>query len=256
MTKKTIIIFEANTGEFAMMFHKWVLLLIIGVAASIAGCRYAPEGGDLVVELGTPYKAEPANAELLYEKGDISLYAGETETDVAFNAEPERRDDWEFRNSLFLKRRKADGAIEWRLLMTTGGDWKKADGMDDWGDMQASDLRSCYKVVKASVSKDGSYIWMVCDPSCSAWWDVVCRFDLRDNSFCALMDGCSAIEQPDGTIMVTGKKTYLSDENGEPLGARWYDLWMTSDGEVVRKGKLLSADELEELANESSGNAD
>ena len=49
-----------------------------------------------------------------------------------------------------------------------------------------------------------------------------------------------------------GKKTYLSDENGEPLGARWYDLWMTPDGKVVRKGRLWSADE---LANEPSDTA-
>lgn len=67
-----------------------------------------------------------------------------------------------------------------------------------------------------------------------------------------LIDGDSADEQPDGTILVKGKKTYLSDEKGEPLGARWYDLWMTPDGKIVRKSQLLSADE---LANESSDKA-
>ena len=29
-----------NIGEFAMKFHKWGQLLIIGVVTSIAGCRY------------------------------------------------------------------------------------------------------------------------------------------------------------------------------------------------------------------------
>lgn len=42
-------------------------------------------------------------------------------------------------------------------------------------------------------------------------------------------------EQEDGTILVRDKKTYLSDENGEPLGAAWYDVWLTPDGKVVRK---------------------
>jgi len=205
-----------------------------------------------VASFGTPYKAEPANAELLCEKGDISLFAGETDADIASNVDPERMNDWGYRNSLFLKRRKADGTAEWRLILTSGSEWNEAAGMDEWCKMQASDIRSCYKVVKASLSKDGRYIWMVCDPSCSAWWDVVCRFDLRENTLAVLIDGSSADEEPDGTIMVKGKKTYLSDENGEPLGARWYDLWMTPDGKVVRKGRLWSADE---LANEPSDTA-
>ena len=57
------------------------------------------------------------------------------------------------------------------------------------------------------------------------------------------VDGYTAKEQPDGTIFVADKKMYLTDENGEPLGARWYDLWMTPEGKIVRKGKLRSADE-------------
>ena len=124
-------------------------------------------------------------------------------------------------------------------------DWKEADGMGEWGKMWASDIRSCYKVVKASLSKDGRYIWMVCDPSCTFCWDIVCRFDLRENTLCVLIDGFDAIEQPDGTILVKGKKTYLSDENGEPLGARWYDLWMTPEGKIVRKGRLKTAEEVD-----------
>ena len=199
--------------------------------------------------LGTPYAPEPKEAKLLSEYGDCALFAGETAADVAANQSDE--DTWS-RNSLFLKRQKADGTAEWRLILTSGSDWKEADGMGEWGKMQVSDIRSCCKVVKASLSKDGRYVWMVCDPSCTFWWDVVCRFDLRENTLAVLIDGDSADEQPDGTILVKGKKTYLSDEKGEPLGARWYDLWMTPDGKVVRKGRLWSADE---LANESSDKA-
>ncbi len=201
-----------------------------------------------VASFGTPYKAEPANAELLCEKGDISLFAGETDADIASNVDTERMNDWGYRNSLFLKRRKADGTAEWRLILTSGSEWNEAAGMDEWCKMQASDIRSCYKVVKASLSKDGRYIWMVCDPSCSAWWDVVCRFDLRENTLAVLIDGSSADEEPDGTIMVTGIKTYLSDENGEPLGARWYGAWINPNGETVRKGKWMTIEEMMEGA--------
>ena len=57
------------------------------------------------------------------------------------------------------------------------------------------------------------------------------------------MDGCALSEQSDGTFLIKNKKTYLSDENGEPLGARWYDVWITPDGKIVKKGKLKSLEE-------------
>ena len=40
--------------------------------------------------LGSPYKGEPKDAELLNEYGDRALYSGKTKEDIAFNAEPER----------------------------------------------------------------------------------------------------------------------------------------------------------------------
>ena len=43
--------------------------------------------------------------------------------------------------------------------------------------------------------------------------------------------------KPDGTILVTGKKVYLQDENGEPDGAGLCDVWITPDGKIVRKSK-------------------
>lgn len=226
MTKKTIIIFEATTGELAMMFHKRVLLLIIGVAVSIAGCRYAPKGSNLVVELGTPYKAEPANAELLYEKGDISLYAGETEKDIASNAE----NPWEFRNSLFLKRRKADGAAEWRMLLTTGSDCRDAEDGSS-----SSVTKYGFRVLKAGLSHDGRYIWLVCDPHVGTYY-LVYAYDVCNNTFRYLTNGDDAIEQPDGTILVTGQKFYPKEDDG--LGAAWRDVWLTPDGKIVREGEI------------------
>ena len=53
------------------------------------------------------------------------------------------------------------------------------------------------------------------------------------------------MEQADGTLFVEGKKTYRSDEIGEPNGAAWCDLWITSDGKVVRKTRPISKDEME-----------
>ena len=61
-----------------------------------------------------------------------------------------------------------------------------------------------------------------------------------------MIDGWATYEQPDGTILVKGKKTYLNDENGESLGARWCDVWITPDGKIVRKGKLMTIDEMME----------
>ena len=61
---------------------------------------------DLVAMLGTPYQLELWDAELLYESGNISLFADETTEDAAANKSDE--EIW-WRNSLFLKRRKIDG---------------------------------------------------------------------------------------------------------------------------------------------------
>ena len=186
-----------------------------------------------LASFGTPYAAEPTDAKLLNVYGDFALFSGETEADVAANQSDENT--WH-RNSLFLRRRTTNGKTEWRLILTSGSDWKDADGMGEWGKMQASDVRSCYNVVNASLSKDGRYIWMVCNPSCSFWWNVVCRFDLCENALAVLIDGDSADEQPDGTILVTGKKSYPIPDDG--LGAIWRDVWINPKGEIVRNGEI------------------
>lgn len=192
--------------------------------------RYSEER---LASFGTPYAAEPTDARLLNVYGDFALFSGETEADVAANQSDENT--WH-RNSLFLRRRTTNGKTGWRLILTSGSDWKDADGMGEWGKMRASDVRSCYNVVNASLSKDGRYIWMVCNPSCSFWWNIVCRFDLRENALAVLIDGDSADEQPDGTILVTGKKSYPSPDDG--LGAIWRDVWINPKGEIVRNGEI------------------
>ena len=228
-------------------------ILLLAMLAAVVGCKYAPDAnvkpaapsfGDRVAMLGTPYRAVPSETELLYESGKIALVAGETAEDSASNKarEPESLDPC--RNSLFLRRRKADGTEEWRVLLTTGSDWREAGGMSKWDSDRAKDVKDAFYVYKASFSPDGRHLWLVCNPH-TFTYSVVCSYDLYNRTFRVLIDGDTANVQPDGTILVKNKKTYLSDENGEPLGARWYDVWINPDGEIVRKGKLKTADEVD-----------
>jgi len=117
-----------------------------------------PRHNDQVAMIGTPYAAVPGSAELLYESGNISLFAGETAEDVVANQVGEESSP---RNSLFLRRRTKEGKTEWRLFLTSGSDWKDADCMSEFGRIWVDDIRKCYKVVRASLSKDGRY---VCEP--------------------------------------------------------------------------------------------
>ena len=188
-----------------------------------------------LASLGTPHAAEPKEAKLLNEYGDLALFSGETEADVAFNTEATQNGNWSRRNSLFLLKRTKDGPNTWRLLLTSGGDWKDADGMGEWDKTWAESIRDCFNVVRASLSKDGRYVWMVYNPYIPLY-DVVCRFDLCENTLCVLTDGDSADEQPDGTILVTGKKSYPSPDDG--LGAIWRDVWINPKGEIVRNGEI------------------
>ncbi len=187
--------------------------------------------------IGSPYEAELGNAERLYECGDLALFVGETESDIAFNEKEAKREKRLFcapRNSLFLRRRTKGGTNVWRLVMTSGGDWDEARAMGRLCKERALDVKKSFNVMKASLSRDGRFIWLVCDLDFGTY-DVVCRFDWAKNSFAVLTDGDTAEEQADGTILIRNKKTYLSDENGEPLGAARYDVWITPDGKVVRE---------------------
>jgi len=193
---------------------------------------------------GLSCESAPSNAELLCESGEFALFSGETDEDSAYNKarEPESLDPC--RNSLFLRQRKADGTEEWRVLLTTGSNWREAAGVDEWSSCRARDVKNCFYVYKASFSSDGRHLWLVCNPH-TYTYSVVCSYDVYSQTFRVLIDGDTADEQPDGTILAKNKKTYLFDDNGEPLGARFYDAWINPDGEIVRKGKLMTVEELE-----------
>lgn len=226
-----------------MKMTKKILIVIAGLmaVAAIGFCAWRTEPhclGDANAFLGPSYEVEPKNVELLHDAGDYVLFAGETEADAVSNVAARKADSEcpEVRNSLFLRQQTKEGTNVWRLVMTSGGGWKDADGMSEWCRDCASGLRSCFFVMKARMSADGRGIWLVCDPHTSTYF-LVCRYNFDDNTFRVFCDGDTADEQADGTILIKNKKTYLYDEKGVSLGAAWYDEWMDPDGKVVRKSK-------------------
>ena len=190
--------------------------------------------------LGTLYQGEPKNADMLNEYGDQALFVGETDADVEFN----KTNETQRCDSLFLKRRNKDGMDEWRLLLTTGSDWREADGMDKWSLGLSSDIKTCLNIVDAKFTSDKKYVLMICDTDIYSW-NVACAYNIYDRSLRVFMDGFALLEQSDRTFLIKNKKTYFSDKNGEPLGARWYDVWITPDGKVVKKGKLKTKEEVD-----------
>ena len=97
-----------------------IALLLVAALAVVAGCRYDQGGksaasvsGEWPALTALPCVAAPGEAELLYESGELALYAGETAEDSAHNKarDPESLDP--YRNSLFLRRRRANVANSW-----------------------------------------------------------------------------------------------------------------------------------------------
>lgn len=224
---------------------KLAVVFFSTMLAALAGCRYVPDGdaesvvmfsGDRTVLPGVPCAAAPMKAKLLDESGTLALFSGETAEDTAFNEAHNAEWDYRGHNSLFLRRRRADGADEWRLLLTTGSNWRTADGMGSWDSSQAEEVKGHFEIRKASFASDRYHLWLVCNTHTSLY-TVVCSYDAQNNILKVLIDGDTADEQPDGTILVTGKKVYLRDENGEPDGAGLCDVWITPDGKIVRKSK-------------------
>lgn len=220
-------------------------ILVCAVLAAVAGCKYVPEDGTESVAPfsrggkvlpGTKYMGVPRNAKLFCESGGLALVSGETAADVAYNKTQRNAEPGCFRNSLFARLRGANGKAEWRLLLTTGAGLRIATAGDEWCAAQGQMLKECLEVLSASFSPDGRHLWLVCNPH-TFTYTVVCSYDMASGMLCPVTDGDTADVQPDGTIRVKNKKTYLQDEKGNPLGAAWYDEWITPDGRVVRKTK-------------------
>lgn len=191
---------------------------------------------------------EPKDAEKLYESGDVALFVAVTEADVAHYAEEQSKYgyDAESCNSLFMRTRVKENSYKWQRLLSSNDGTKIADMESKWCvDASKRALDNLY-VVGAIITKDRSSIWMTCRST--PLYTVVCKLDLINKTFSVMTDGCSPEEQEDGTIRIYDKKTYLQDERGEPLGAHWYDLWMTREGEVVRKTKPRILQDMKDLS--------
>ena len=179
---------------------------------------------------GTPCVVAPGKVELLYESGSLALFAGETAEDATSNNDPNTLC---LRNSLFLRRRKTDGSYQWRLILTTGSDWRTPNCIGTWCSCHTQLLKDNFFVHKARFASDGRHLWLVCN-SGSCAFTVVCSYDIYDRTFRVLIDGSDAEEQCDGTILVKDKKFYPDDDRG----AAWHDVWITPDGKVVREGEI------------------
>jgi len=183
----------------------------------------------------------PCNANLLCNSGALELFAGETTEDSDFNKKAMEEDEESplRRNSLFIHRRPTNGQYlwdKWHLLLTTGYNWRLADGMSEWCASRAQELKSCFFVEKAKFASDDRHIWLVCNTQSHTYF-TICSYDWENHVFRVIGDGDTMDEQPDGTILVKNRKTYQMDENGNSLGAMWHDEWITPDGEVIRKSE-------------------
>ena len=183
-------------------------LFLVVVLAVVAGCKYdrvgvavAPVSDEWVALTALSCVAAPRDAELLDESGAFALYVGETAEDADSNKARDADPDRPCRNSLFLRRHKADGTDEWRVLLTSGSTWREAAGMSEWCSFQASDLKNNFYIRKAKFASDRRHLWLVCDTGIP-FWDVICSYDVQNGEFRALIDGFSFEEQPDGTLLV------------------------------------------------------
>ena len=233
----------AIVGDIAGSRFEWCSRLLLAVVlVVIAGCKCersmksaAPSSNDWAELTALSCVAAPRDAELLDESGAFALYVGETAEDADSNKARDADPDRPCRNSLFLRCRKADGTDEWRVLMTSGSTWREVAGMSEWCSSQSSDLKDHFYLKDAKFASDRRHLWLVCNTDITLW-DVVCSYDVKKDEFRVLIDGSSFEEQPDGTLLVHGKKSYPNPDDG--LGAIWRDVWINSEGEIVRKGQI------------------
>lgn len=219
-----------------------ITLFLVAALTVVAGCKYERVGASAAAVpderpplTRLPCVAAPGNAELLDESGACALFSGETAEDIGSNKARDADPDRPYRNSLFLCRRRADGAVEWRVLLTTGSNWREATGADKWCLDASRWLKDHFNIREAKFASDKRHLWLVCN-TCNAWWDVVCSYDMQTDEFRVLIDGDAPEEQPNGTILVHGKKFYPRPDDGR--GAAWRDVWITPEGKIVREGKI------------------
>ncbi len=165
-----------------MQMEKKIGLLLVAALAVVAGCRYdrcsgnavrTPEECPALTEL--PCVAAPGKAKLLDESGELALFSGETVEDADSNnaADPDRP----YRNSLFLRRRRADGTEEWRVLLTSGSNWREATGMSESGSRELRRLENHLYIWSADFGSDRPHLKIGLLTGNGAWSVVCCPDD-------------------------------------------------------------------------------
>ena len=108
-----------------------ISLLLVVALAVVVGCKYERVGASVAAEseewpalTALSCVSVPGEAKLLDESGALALFSGETPEDIDSNKARDADPGRPCRNSLFLRRRKADGTDEWRVLMTSGSTWR------------------------------------------------------------------------------------------------------------------------------------
>ncbi len=218
-----------------------VIVFYMAAVTILSGCHDLPKTSRTRADGLLGVHSMPSNVKQLGASGALALFSGETAEDAAFNkaSKMDHKEAPLQRNTLFLLRspkNEDDLFNDWQLLLTTGYNWRFAHGMDEWCASRAQELKRCFLVERATFASDGRHIWLVCNTQ-SHTYLTVCTYDVENKEFRVLTDGDTADEQPDGTILVKNKKTYLVDEDGNPLCAAWYDAWIAPDGKVVRKSE-------------------
>ena len=174
---------------------KTKISLLLGVVLTVvAGCKYERVGESVAAVSGArptltrlPCVAAPGNAELLDAAGALALFVGETAEDTDSNKARDANPDRPYRNSLFLRRRKADGTDEWRVLLTTGSNWREATGMSEWCSSESCWLKNHFNMKDAKFASDRRHLWLICNTDIPLW-DVVCSYDVKKDEFRVLID--------------------------------------------------------------------
>ncbi len=188
----------------AIVFFAVAAVIVFGGCGFVAGdcaAREAAFSSECGALPGIPYRATPLDAQILYESGEFALFAGETVSDTEHNdAEGNVHEESSqlLRNSLFLRRTLDNGKYEWRLLLTTGGDWRDAEPSDTWALSHSANLRCQFLIYGACISSDGRYIWMICNSQGVEYFTftTICRWRHRGGKELRFLSPKNAQDHP------------------------------------------------------------
>lgn len=167
------------------------------------------------------YTDEIYKMEIVDKNLNYILYIGESEEDRAWNIKNQDDEMPEMHNSLFIKDKATN---QKRMLMPYGKSKCK--------ELNESPIvpEYCY-ILKAKLDPSGRYVFVTCDPYTYTYISTLC-YDLKENTIRYLSDGEFDTIEEDGSVWITGAKTYTDD------GAAWFDVRMTPEGKIIEESEL------------------